>query len=334
MKREAKLIGCMSNKVIIFTIMSIMMIAGFLLSIGAKEVNAAEYQREKRNVNELTLALESNSFEYTGESIQPYPSVKDSNGMSDAIEDRDFSVTYGSNVEPGKGTITITGLGASGKSYYYEWYGIKTFEFTITKADPLNLCGLSGHDEELILDLHNNDVANLNKELFIGKDVSLIRNIKNKKYKSTNKNVFTIKNNKMYSKGVGIAYLIVNIPETTHTLAKQFKFKVTVKPQLEYNGMVSRNGKLYVYFEDKDMAKSKTNFKYKINIYSKKSCNKKYLVKTKILSNGKKVAKGYKQTIKGLKKGKNYWVKVSAYKKIDSKTTLDTGSIKTKIKIK
>lgn len=360
MKREAKLIECMSTKAIVFTVITVMVIAGFLLNANVVNVNAMEYQREKRDVNELILDLESNNFEYTGESIQPYPSVKDSSGMTSALKDIDFSVSYGSNIEPGKGTITITGLGSKGTGSY-EWYGTKTFEFTIDKAvNPLENtdCSLNENYEDDEVDwkkgygytginFYYHDgfkiCKNLKNEIIsrydnynLPNNSNLIGIIKSSdlKFTSSNKNIFKVNKNKnsITATGVGIAYLNFTIPESSHY--KEFKGRIRIiswPPScnyVKYSKKLEKGNKFrYGVTYGKNTEKSKTSFKCKVIIAKSKKFTKSSIIKSYTLSN-KAFSKQKITTIKSkkLKKNMTFYIKTYTYKKLSNGKTLYSGA--------
>lgn len=63
---------------------------------------------------------------YTGKTIKP--EVEVSFGGKTLTQGRHYTVSYGDNIEPGMGTVTITGIGA-------EYYGEQTITFVIEKKD-------------------------------------------------------------------------------------------------------------------------------------------------------------------------------------------------------
>ena len=65
---------------------------------------------------------------YTGSQIKPSLTVKDNESGKTLVENTDYTLSYGENVNVGKGTVTVTGTG--------NYTGSKTVEFNIVKADP------------------------------------------------------------------------------------------------------------------------------------------------------------------------------------------------------
>jgi len=67
------------------------------------------FAASKLNVEESWITLPKSNYNYTGKKIKPEP-IAQFNG-SELIKDTDYTVSYGTNKYPGKGTVTITGVG-------------------------------------------------------------------------------------------------------------------------------------------------------------------------------------------------------------------------------
>lgn len=82
----------------------------------------------KKNLSSYMIRLQEQEFTYTGSEICPDMTVaKRTNATEVLTKDKDYSVSYENNVNAGKATITVTGMG--------DYTGILTKTFTIEKAD-------------------------------------------------------------------------------------------------------------------------------------------------------------------------------------------------------
>lgn len=82
----------------------------------------------KKNLSSYMIRLQEQKFTYTGSEICPDMTVaKRTNATEVLTKDKDYSVSYENNVNAGKATITVTGMG--------DYTGTLTKTFTIEKAD-------------------------------------------------------------------------------------------------------------------------------------------------------------------------------------------------------
>ena len=92
-------------------------------------------KHQKRDINDASIALGTESYEYTGTAIAPRPEVYW--GKTALVEGTDYNLSYQSNVEPGRGMIVIRGLGR------YSWSTAYLF-FDIVRSAG-NYIALPGH---------------------------------------------------------------------------------------------------------------------------------------------------------------------------------------------
>lgn len=313
-------------------------------------VSATGYEAEVRDIQEVTIdwgpsdskASDENIgvFEWTGEQIKPFVSIKDARGFS-LIEGYEYSVSYGTNVEPGKGTITVMGLECN-NSGYDKWKGSKTFEFEIIKAEnPLKDTGYADGENSINGVYHDNFVfcKNLKNEISetidqsftdeeygeIGKK-ELIDAVKkcNLNFKSGDKRIFKLNKSKnsVTVTGVGIAYLTFTIPETAHFESFDGKIGIISYPprtnDIKYSIRLEKGNRFrFGVTSGKPVNKCKTDFKCKVVIATSKKFTKSSIVKSYTLTK-KQFVKQKIKTIKSkkLKKGKSFYIKTYTYKKL------------------
>ena len=90
---------------------------------------------QKRDITDASIALGTDSYEYTGTAIAPKPEVYW--GETALVEGVDYNLSYQSNVEPGRGMVIIRGLGR------YSWSTAYLF-FDIVRSAG-NYIALPGH---------------------------------------------------------------------------------------------------------------------------------------------------------------------------------------------
>ena len=79
-------------------------------------------KHQKRDINDASVALRTDSYEYTGAAIAPRPEVYW--GETLLVEGVDYNLSYQSNVEPGRGMVIIDGLGRYSWSMAYLFFDI------------------------------------------------------------------------------------------------------------------------------------------------------------------------------------------------------------------
>ena len=79
-------------------------------------------RHQKRDITDASIALGTDSYEYTGTAIAPKPEVYW--GETALVEGVDYNLSYQSNVEPGRGMVIIRGLGRYSWSTAYLFFDI------------------------------------------------------------------------------------------------------------------------------------------------------------------------------------------------------------------
>ena len=79
-------------------------------------------EHQKRDIADASVALRTDSYEYTGAAIAPRPEVYW--GKTLLVEGVDYNLSYRSNVEPGRGMVIIDGLGRYSWSMAYLFFDI------------------------------------------------------------------------------------------------------------------------------------------------------------------------------------------------------------------
>lgn len=79
-------------------------------------------EHQKRDIADASVALRTDSYEYTGAAIAPRPEVYW--GETLLVEGVDYNLSYQSNVEPGRGMVIIDGLGRYSWSMAYLFFDI------------------------------------------------------------------------------------------------------------------------------------------------------------------------------------------------------------------
>ncbi len=92
-------------------------------------------RHQKRDITDASIALGTDSYEYTGTAIAPKPEVYW--GETALVEGVDYNLSYQSNIEPGRGMVIIRGLGR------YSWSTAYLF-FDIVRSAG-NYIALPGH---------------------------------------------------------------------------------------------------------------------------------------------------------------------------------------------
>lgn len=220
-------------------------------------------------------------------------------------EGEDYIVSYKNNVNAGTATVTITGIG--------NFVGSVDKTFKIDKAEQK-----FNFDSRTIDTNMRAADFNLNEKLKIG-DGKIT-------YKSSNNKVFKIsKKNRFIRKGPGIAYLIITASETANFKEKTVKCLVKVRPtDVTYlKASSKKKGQIKVQWCPEDY----NSTGYKIQV----ATNKRFTnAKTYTVNGRNKVTK----IIKGLKKGKKYYVRIRSYKTNKEGTVYGEWSIVKSIKVK
>lgn len=234
-----------------------------------------------------------NDYEYTGKMIKP-DFVVTYNG-NQLFKNTDYTVSYSNNKNVGTGTITIKGKG--------NYTGTIERTFKITKAIQNILVPYSGYT------FYRSAInKNFNAKVIFGNTDDKL------KYTSSNKKVFTVDlDGTVKQKGIGKATLTITSKGNENFKKTTKKILVTVAPRgLESVRTVSDgSGQIKVSWN----SAPDTVDGYRIYVSTNKSFKKS---KTKIYTVKKRATTS--KTIKKLKKGKTYYVKICAYKKTKNAT--------------
>lgn len=239
------------------------------------------YSIVARTMEKAAVTLSSSSFTYTGDQVLPKVTVKDL-GKTLSLK-KDYTVQYSNNVNVGTATVRITGVNGGNYS------GNVLAEFTIKPASITKVKFAK------IPDLtYNGNAQNPSLTATFGK-VSVYANSSYKVTCSSNKNPgkmkITIKgiNNFTGSRTLYCYIKPARVNNFSVTMPKTKTMKMTWQ-------------------------KDKTATGYEIYYSTKDSFAKKYR-KTVSITKNKTVSK----TVKRLKTGKTYYVKIRSYKKVGSK---------------
>lgn len=255
------------------------------------------------NISTLSVALASGAIIYDGTQKQPAVSVT-REGVT-LKPDTDYTVKYVNNINAGTATLYVYGQNM--------YCGIVAMDFAIEKAAP------KLQYKKTYTKTYGAAGFNLNISVLEGESDEV-------KYKSSNPKVAVVHSNGDVSLvNTGKATITVTIPETENYKAVNVKISITVKPKTPSVSLQSKNKRLTIKWKKISKATG-YELQYSTNSSFKKG------VKTVKISAVKTVSK----TIKGLKKGKKYYVRVRAYKtvKVNGKSTKIYSSWSTKKSIK
>lgn len=241
---------------------------------------------------QCTVTLSENSFEYDGEAKQPKVTVAGKNNLT---EGRDYTISWQTNVKPGKGKAILTGKG--------NYTGTVTREFTIQKASQI----LS--------------YTKSYKKTWGDKAFSL--NVKSTKgdgklsFTSSDHAVAVVNGEgKVTLKGTGKTVVTVTAAATEGYLSKSVKITVTVAPKKQdIHVKKLAKQKIKVSWK-KDTKATGYQIQYGTDSKFKKGVKEKWMKKNKTNT----------VTIGKLKKGKKYYVRVRAYKNIKGSSSVVYGS--------
>ena len=270
---------------------------------GIKEI---EFEISNPVLTVGNISLTSSNYSYTGKQIKPEPTVI-INGKK-LINGTDYTVSYGANKNPGYGSVTVIGIG--------DFTGEATVKFTIAKVTGLKAKSTGTNYIKLSWAKQPN-VKGYKVYRQSGNKYKLIKTISGSKNTS-----YTVKK---LSSGKGYKFKV-----RTYVGSKPYYgvyssiLSVPTKP-----GKVSLNklstGKTH-YVKATWKQKAGTGYQVRIATNSEFTKNKAtYTVKS---------YKTKTKTIKKLKKGKTYYVKVRAYKTYGDNTQYGAWSNYKKIKCK
>lgn len=251
---------------------------------------------------------------YTGFALNPAVTVKD--GSKTLVNGTDYMVTYGDNIAAGMAMAVITGKGL--------YSGTVTICFNIVKS------GSSDSDSKKDEDTESKDGAGQENDIKPVLKSQTITGVKNSYQKSYGDKVFTLKakakgkvtyassNNKVASvnkttgkvsiKGTGTCTITVTAAATKGYKKTVKKITVSVSPKKEIvtSARSLKKGQLTVKWK-KDTRASGYQIQYSTSSKFTKKTTKSITVKKNRTTS---------QTLKKLKSGKKYYVRVRAYKTV------------------
>ena len=257
----------------------------------------------KRDLSRCELSVNAGTLLYDGKAKTPQVTVKDSGQVIQ--RNKDYTVSYQNNVNPGTGIVTVRGKGV------YE--GTLTARFNIGK----------GNNVVKVSDITKNvsgktQKAKVNARVYGGARLTYASNSKSVKV-DKNGNVTIAKN------FVGRAVITVKASETAYYKAASKQFSVTVKPSATSISKATNTAKKKITVIWK---KNKTCSGYAIQY----SLNKNFRSGVKTIYIGKNSMT--KKTLSGLVKGKTYYVRLASYKKAGSTKILSNWSKAKAVKIR
>ena len=265
--------------------------------------NPATGKPAKRSLSICELSVNVGTQLYDGKVKTPQVAVKDGNKVLQA--NVDYVVSYQNNVNPGTGTITVSGTGSYG--------GTLTARFTIQKGN--NVISVSEITKNYSAKTQK---AKTNARAYGGAGLTYASNSKSVKIDKYGRIKIT-------KKFVGRAVITVRASETPNYRAASRQFTVTVRPSATSISKASNSAKKKMTVSWK---KNKTCSGYALQYSTDKKFKKG--VKTVYISKNSRT----KTTVSRLAKGKTYYVRLASYKKAGNTKILSKWSKVKKVKIR
>ncbi len=241
---------------------------------------------------QCTVTLSEESFEYDGKAKQPMVTVAGKNKLT---EGRDYTISWQNNIKPGKAKAVLIGKG--------NYRGTITREFTIKKASQ-QLSYTKSYKKiwgDQAFSLHVRSAKGDGKLSFTSSDRAV---------------AVVNENGKVTLKGAGKTVVTVTAAGTEGYHPKSVKITVTVAPKKqEIRVKKLAKQKIKVNWK-KDTKATGYQIQYSTDSKFKKSVKEKWIKKNK--TNTAIIGK--------LKKGKNYYVRVRAYKNVKGSSGAVYGS--------
>ena len=257
----------------------------------------------KRSLSICELSVNVGTQLYDEKVKTPQVAVKDGNKVLQA--NVDYVVSYQNNVNPGTGTITVSGTGSYG--------GTLTARFTIQKGN--NVISVSEITKNYSAKTQK---AKTNARAYGGAGLTYASNSKSVKIDKYGRIKIT-------KKFVGRAVITVRASETPNYRAASRQFTVTVRPSATSISKASNSAKKKMTVSWK---KNKTCSGYALQYSTDKKFKKG--VKTVYISKNSRT----KTTVSRLAKGKTYYVRLASYKKAGNTKILSKWSKVKKVKIR
>lgn len=260
-----------------------------------------QYQVIPQSINALEITLSQNAYVYDGKEKRPKINVKF--GEKILAEGKDYKVSYFNNVGAGNAEVFIEGQN--------NFAGSVKKTYCISKAQP-KLSALSY-------------IKTIGSNPFF---VSITTNSDGKiTYKTSNKKVITIdKNGKVKVKGYGKAYITIQLAEGTNYTAKSVKISVNIVPKkVKISSSKFSKGTWKIKWKKN---KSVTGYHICLSENKEFKSNKKQDVLEKYIHGNIKNHLNLK-----LGKGKIYYIKIRAYKKVGKKKYYGAWSNVRRVKV-
>ena len=249
------------------------------------------------SIANYSVSLASGDIVYTGE--EQKPAVVVANGGTTLVQDVDYTVTYENNVNAGQAAVIVRGCG--------RYMGDVTLPFTIQKADTVIKFKAPGTK------VYNTYgyTTSLDAKIEKGNEKGKLS------YQSSDQSVATVSDaGTIHDEGVGATTITITCPESDNYKAVTVSTVYTIKPGKQ-TAFVKRSGK-----------KMRVSW-YKVSSasgYQLQYAAKKSFKKCKTITIRKKSKTKY--TIKKLKRGKTYYVRVRTYKNanVNGQQTVVTGA--------
>lgn len=278
-----------------------------LVEAGKKDI----YTINPISIADFNFTLSEKVFTYDGKAKTPEVTVK--NGETVLKVGEDYDVEYKNNTKGGTATVTVTGKGI--------YTGVKELTFTIESPEQKPATpGTTVKDPNKTNTTNSTNTAKTEYKVLNVAKASFTKTEGNKAfklgvktkvkgtvaYKSSNKKVVTVdKKGKVKVKGPGRAVITVT-GKAKGLKTETAKITITVKPSAKLSAKATAQSgkKLKVTWKRNKKASG-----YQIVVATDKSF--KNVVKTVNVKKNKTV----KATVKGLKSGKKYYVRVRSMKK-------------------
>lgn len=235
------------------------------------------------SITNYSASLASGDIVYTGE--EQKPAVVVANGGTTLVQDVDYTVTYENNVNAGQAAAIVRGCG--------RYMGDVTLPFTIQKAETVISYKAPGSK---LYDRYG-VTTSLSAKITKGAEKAKLS------YRSSDKSVATVSDSgTIKDEGVGATTITISCPESENYKAASVSAVYTIIPGKQ-TAFVKRSGKkMRVSWYKVSSASG-----YQVQYAAKKSFKK---CKTITIRKKSKT----KCTIKKLKRGKTYYVRVRTYK--------------------
>lgn len=262
-----------------------------------------QYNIVPQNINSLEITFVQNIYVYDGMEKRPKINVKFGERILE--EGKDYKVSYFNNVEAGNAEVFIEGQN--------NFIGSIKKVYCISKAQP-----------EILAPSYIKTIGS--KSFYIDVTTNSDGKIA---YRTSNKKVATIdKNGKVKIKGYGKADIIIQLAEGTNHIAEVTKISVNIVPKkVKISSSKFYKGIWKIKWK-KD--KSVTGYHIYLSENNKFKSNKKQDVMEKYVYGKTKRT----LSLSSLEKGKTYYLKVRAYKKVGKKKYYGEWSKVRRVKVR